>query len=295
MKHCPTCKTNYADDTLQYCLEDGTPLVGLHDSQAPTVAFTDAEAETVVRGSEPSQTPAAVPPTEVWQDRQSQVTRVSPQQQPQFQFETPPQSPPKRSNTALAVGATALVMLLLFGGIIGAWLLFRDSGKPKSNIDISINSPSPSPSSSPTGTSTPSPTATITPTVNPTPGTDAGEAKSEVSAKMNAWKSSMESGNLDSVMNNYATTLEYYYRSGTTSRTAVRNNKKRAFELYSSFSVSMTNMNISLNDASDKATVTFVKSWNFRGSTDDNKGSVRAQFQVSKIGGSWYITGEKDL
>jgi hypothetical protein len=26
MKHCPTCGTNYSDDTLRFCLEDGTPL-----------------------------------------------------------------------------------------------------------------------------------------------------------------------------------------------------------------------------------------------------------------------------
>lgn len=27
MKQCPTCTTSYADDTLRFCLEDGTPLV----------------------------------------------------------------------------------------------------------------------------------------------------------------------------------------------------------------------------------------------------------------------------
>lgn len=297
MKHCPTCKTNYADDTLQYCLEDGTPLVFSSDSQAPTVALTDTEAETVFKGSEPAPTRAAVPPTQMWEEPQSQVTQVPPQQ---FQIQSPPPAQPKKSNTALAVGLTALVMLLLFGGIFAAWLLMRDGGNEGGGSNNSKNTKpnvSVSPPSSPgeTITPTPSPTATITPTVNPTPGIDTAQIKSEVSGKMNAWKSSMESGNLDGVMSHYADRLEYYYRSGGTSSGAVRNNKKRAFELYSSFSVTMTNMNISLNDAGDKATVTFTKTWNFRGSTDDNKGSVRAQFQVTKIGGRWYITGEKDL
>jgi hypothetical protein len=297
MKHCPTCKTNYADDTLQYCLEDGTPLVGLHDSQAPTVALSEAEAATVVRGGDPAQTRAAVPPTEVWQEPQSQVTQIPPAQQ--FQFQAPPQSPPKKSNTALAVGATALVMLLLFGGIFGAWLLFQGTGtdKAKNKIDVNIYTPNASPTVSPGGTVTPSPTpsGTITPTINPTPSFDAAEVKSEVSARMNAWKSSMESGSLDAVMGHYASRLDYYYRSGGTSSAAVRNNKKRAFELYYSFRVTMANMNISPNETGDKATVTFTKSWDFQGSDDRSKGSVRAQFQVSKIGGSWYITGEKDL
>jgi hypothetical protein len=296
MKHCPTCKTNYADVTLQFCLEDGTPLVGLHDSQAPTVAFTETEAETVVRSNEPAPTRAAVPETERWEQPASQVTQVPP---PQFQFQSPPQSQPKKSNTAVAVLVTALVMLLLFGGIFGAWLLFRGSGTDgaKNTIDVNIYTPNVSPTVSPGETITPSPTpsGTITPTITPTPSFDAAQTKSEVSGKMNAWKSSMESGSLDSVMSHYASRLEYYYRSGATSSAAVRNNKKRAFELYYTFRVKMTNMNISLNDSGDKATVTFTKSWDFEGSDDRSNGSVRAQFQVTKIGGNWYITGEKDL
>ena len=35
MKQCPKCRTNYADDTLRFCLEDGTPLIDLGED--PTV------------------------------------------------------------------------------------------------------------------------------------------------------------------------------------------------------------------------------------------------------------------
>jgi len=40
MKQCPTCRTNYSDDTLRFCLEDGTPLVD------------GGEQETIVRPGE---------------------------------------------------------------------------------------------------------------------------------------------------------------------------------------------------------------------------------------------------
>ena len=40
MKQCPKCRTNYADDTLRFCLEDGTPLVA------------SVEQETVIRPGE---------------------------------------------------------------------------------------------------------------------------------------------------------------------------------------------------------------------------------------------------
>ena len=33
MKQCPTCGTNYADDTLRFCLEDGTPLTDESDQE----------------------------------------------------------------------------------------------------------------------------------------------------------------------------------------------------------------------------------------------------------------------
>jgi hypothetical protein len=38
MKRCPSCNRNYTDDTLRFCLDDGTPLVVLEEpSTAPTV------------------------------------------------------------------------------------------------------------------------------------------------------------------------------------------------------------------------------------------------------------------
>jgi hypothetical protein len=42
MKHCPTCGTDYADDTLRFCLEDGTPL-GDMDETATVVRPSERE------------------------------------------------------------------------------------------------------------------------------------------------------------------------------------------------------------------------------------------------------------
>jgi len=229
-----------------------------------------------------------------WQ-QQSQVTQLK------HQFEPPPQSP--KSNTATAVLVTALVMLLLFGAGLGAWLVVGNRGKtPPGNRDFppqatktpanTINtnkSPTPSPSASPTASVEPSIMRT------PPPEDNAEEIKSEVLSRMNAWKSSMESGSLDSVMGNYADRMDYYYGAGSVSSAYVRNNKKRAFEIYDSFRVNMTGMQITPDASGQKATIVFNKSWAFTGSEKDNKGTVRAQFQATKIGGSWYITGEKDL
>jgi hypothetical protein len=37
MKSCPTCQRTFDDQTLSYCLDDGTPLVEIYDSQATLV------------------------------------------------------------------------------------------------------------------------------------------------------------------------------------------------------------------------------------------------------------------
>lgn len=295
MKQCPSCKAIYADDTLSFCLEDGTQLFAVPETQAPTVVFNEQEAETVVRspGAEPLKFNLQETQTaqQDWR-QQSQVTQAA------QQFEPPPQSPPKKSNTAATVLVTAFVMLLLFGAGLGAWLLVSRSRKiPEGNRDFPtpVKTPVNSNKSNTNKSPTPSPSAEPSIMRTPPPEDDAEEIKSEVLSLMNAWKSSLESGSLDSVMGNYADRMDYYYGAGSVSSAYVRNNKKRAFEIYYSFKVSMSGMRITPEAGGQKATIVFNKSWVFTGSGSDSKGTVRAQFQATKIGGNWYITGEKDL
>ncbi len=55
MKHCPNCQTTYTDNTLRFCLKDGTPLSDVSDTSVamPTTAFD--EFETVVVRKPPQQ------------------------------------------------------------------------------------------------------------------------------------------------------------------------------------------------------------------------------------------------
>ena len=41
MKKCPQCKSIYGDDTLSFCLQDGTPLSAAYDSEATLVFGVD--------------------------------------------------------------------------------------------------------------------------------------------------------------------------------------------------------------------------------------------------------------
>jgi hypothetical protein len=63
MKRCPTCSRTYTDDTLRFCLEDGTPLA----AEAPATVPYGAPAAPVY-AAPPAWTPTALPPRKrkVW-------------------------------------------------------------------------------------------------------------------------------------------------------------------------------------------------------------------------------------
>ena len=61
MKHCPNCRTRYTDDTLRFCLQDGTPLAADAEQLPPTVAFGEAETETVISPRQVERLPVDAP------------------------------------------------------------------------------------------------------------------------------------------------------------------------------------------------------------------------------------------
>lgn len=288
MKICPQCQTRYQDDTLSFCLDDGTPLVAGPQSDTPTVVL--GETETYVARSG-------------YQSPPSEVTRVQ-------SFE---HSPPKAgSNTALIVTVTVLSMLLLFAAIgIGAFLYMNSGGpaatRPNINIDLpptnlnkNFNAGSPATNSNSSASPSPVPTVSM-PSANTNantavppvpPVSDDEPARREIPSLVNRWKSSLESRDLEGYMDNYASTLDYYTRSGM-SRSAVRADKARAFNSYNSMRVSISNMTVT-SDAPSYATATFDKEWTFSGGSTSS-GKVRSQLKFREIGGKWLIISERDV
>lgn len=54
MKSCPRCKREYDDDTLSFCLDDGTPLFDARDSEAPATEILPARGTPTLRSSGPT-------------------------------------------------------------------------------------------------------------------------------------------------------------------------------------------------------------------------------------------------
>ena len=144
MKSCPKCHATYADETLRFCLEDGTPLV-----------FAE-EQPTVVRqsGYDPNKTeqlPIAV--TQAARDASRLGTR---------DYTVPPPDP-KRSSSLLKVVLVVLGLgfaVLLIAGVAG--VAYYVGGRDTAN------------------TSTPTPTATPTPAATPSTDDDLAILEREI-------------------------------------------------------------------------------------------------------------------
>jgi len=145
MKNCPQCGTQYSDDSLSFCLQDGTPLVG-SEADTPTVVLGGSEAPVTRRDA------VRVP-----------VGDPNMAEGP-FNRAAPPVVEKKSSKIMLAVVGTAVGMLVLFGIIgLAAFIFYRNSqtagvqnANVPPNVDIAaINKNSGTPAS-PARTSAPS-------------------------------------------------------------------------------------------------------------------------------------------
>ena len=280
MKHCPSCKINYSDDTMEFCLEDGTRLSSLSGSQMPTVSFSEIEAQTVVRNPPPNPLRFEVPPQTTPNWAQNQTAQA--------------QSPPK-SNTTFAVLLTAIAMLALFGLGFGAWLYF---GRETTEIAANTNSNGAvNQNNNANAKPTPTPTATaniVKATPTPAPDFNPEEVKAEVSDALNDWKSAAESLNLNTYMTSYADTVDYYNKRGA-SRSYVRTDRQRAFNMYDSININLSNMRVTPDASGERASVVLDKEWNFENSEKSSSGKVQQQMTLIKVNGKWLISGEKDL
>lgn len=286
MKVCTKCNANYADDTLSFCLEDGTPLVIALETDMPTAILTDAEVLTSVRAAQSTSDPRFT---------DSQVTRVG-----SLTAETPP-----KSNTAWIVMFTAVGMIVLFG-VIGSVVylgLLISGGTANNNAEPSKNTDARTFDANSTPTQTPlaSPSATTstpnisTPTVNPTPPTvDLASIRTEVMKEIYGSKSARDSRDLSSYMSYYADTLDQYYTKRGVSRATVRADKARHFANYTSMESDYSNMNVTVSPDGQTATAVFDKEWNFSGAKASS-GKVQSELKYKWINKRWLITSERDL
>jgi ketosteroid isomerase-like protein len=299
MKYCPQCQTTYTDDLLRFCLQDGTPLKEVLQSEIPVPNVSFGEEETIIssRQVEPIRVPVQNPPSQNWQQQQYQneppIIAVQPEK--------------RKSRTGLIVGLTVLGMLLLAGIAGTGALIYMKNRKTEVAVNVN-NAPSSNRQTSAANVqavnqnsnqnlnaniANASPSATATPksTLNPQAAKLATE---EVKNVVDEWKSATENLDIDTHMEQYAETVDYY-KAGRVGQARVRADKQRAYDQYSSVNIDISNLKITPDETGTKATALFDKEWTFEGDEKSSSGKVQQQLTFSKIGDRWLITSERDL
>jgi hypothetical protein len=300
MKRCPTCQSTYTDDSLRFCLQDGTALVNVSRSGAsggPTIP--DQEKTLLINsaghgGDEPPPTeilPAPPMPTLV--APRPHVT--APQQSPRPTATNPVDAVTgqRTKTSALVIPVTiALTVLVLAVAGLGAWLLFgnRESGGTTGNVRVDRTTSTPTPAASPLATSTP----VASPTPGPSP-VNVAVLRKEVMEALNGWAQSSMERDIDAQMSYYADTLDIYYTKTNVSASVVRADRRRAYDAYSTLDIELSNAQITPDTTGQLANALIDKTWNFEGDEKASSGSVQQEIRLAKRDGRWLIIGEKDV
>ena len=128
MKHCPKCNRKYEDDTLMFCLEDGTSLsFATRDANPPATEIMPRGGPTLKSSADPT-----IP------------------SYPNAGSLRPPQSEVRATNPVLTAGVIAIVLLLLALMGIAAFFVFKQSAGNELAKTDPVASPTPNRGSSPT-------------------------------------------------------------------------------------------------------------------------------------------------
>ncbi len=317
MKQCPSCRTNYTDDSLQYCLQDGTALVENAVLSSQNNDFDDAQTVISPRQVEPLRIDVPDSQWQSWEEtKQGNVPPVEPARAPSIQIPStqvePARSPsvpiepaPTKSNAASTVFLTVLGMLgLLAIAGTAAWL-YLNNQKPEVAVNVNTSAPNnrsvnanaalnqesnvnlAAPIQTPRAVSTPVPKTTLDPE-------QAQVVTDDVKNVVDEWKAASENLDLDTHLGQYAPTVDYY-RGGRIGLAKVRADKQRAYAQFNSVTFNITNMKVTPDASGERASAIFDKQWTFEGENKSSSGKVQQLLTLSKIDGEWKITGEKDL
>jgi hypothetical protein len=306
MKRCPNCQSIYTDDSLSYCLQDGSKLLTVSDSAASDEVTWQISGERTAR-EEPPPTeilrPADMPTARMEQSvptREQQRARATALDQHQptatggsaASVATPPA--PRSNAAVVALSVMVAILLLALGGLI-TWLMIRDKAQTGASTTTTTTSDSNQGNTRQANT-TKRGNANTGSSQNTAPSpVDVAAAQKEVEALLNAWADSIRQRNLDEHMKYYAEVLDVYYNLKQVSRDRVRTDRAAAFSKYTSMGMELANIKISVDPSGARATATFDKTFDFRSEEKNFNGSGLNRFSFVKAGASWRITGEQDL
>jgi hypothetical protein len=131
MKRCPACNRTYTDLSLNFCLEDGTPLVG--STNAPI------DPHATVRYPNPRDT-GEPPATEIYHQPVPLLNQVPEMSAPRGQWAPPTVAPKKKSHAIWWIlGGVAVIGIIGFGLVIMLIAIASIGSSSNENLNTNVN------------------------------------------------------------------------------------------------------------------------------------------------------------
>jgi len=156
MKTCPSCRRSYEDDTLVFCLDDGSRLVGRQDQPDANATWRLPQTPPPTEVS-----PTIMPPRSTVASAPATITA----RPDQYQYRQPADDEPAGNKRNPLPWVLAIVLVVGISGVAIAYLLTRGS-----STNVATKNPTPDPRVTPIIPSpepTQSPRTSPEPTVNP--------------------------------------------------------------------------------------------------------------------------------
>lgn len=213
-----------------------------------------------------------------------------------------PEAPaPRKLSPLMVIALIAGASLLLLVGGIASRLLFDSNHKD--NSLATTQTPAPTNDVTPTSGQrvtqnqsqpVPRPTERAQPQPTEPLRFENRALKREVEDTLNGWAAAARDHDLDAQMSYYADSLDTYFLRRKVSAAYVRSTRERAFTRYTKMEVQLGPITVEFDPSETIATATFDKTYRFEGDKILS-GSVRQEVWLTKISGSWRITGERDM
>lgn len=262
MKVCPKCNSSYSDETLNFCLTDGVPLVAeeildeylsKHNSKSWHTADTLVDPRFSLSDARPTAIGTSAPTFELGNTTAQNLI-------------------PAKSRTPLYAALGVLLAALIGGGV---WWYSKSNSTTQAVV--SENTPSPSKR-----------------VIVPITAEQDAQVKKEVTEFLLNWARTNSEKNAEAHIALYANTLEIYYGESGRDKGHVLADRQRAYQRYNTIQMDVDNIKVT-PESQESATVVFDKSWTMRNDKKTSTGSVQQEIHVSKTGGKWLIDSEKDL
>lgn len=262
MKVCPKCNSSYTDETLNFCLTDGVPLVAeeildeylsKHNSKSWHTADTLVDPRFAAGG---------------------RATSINPS--------SPTLEMGNQTASSLALGKSRAAVYALFAvlliGVVGGAFWWNSRSSNQSNKLVL----------------TPETASIPKHSVVPISPEQEAQVKKELTDFVLSWARTNSEKNPDAHLAHYANMLEIYYGESGKDKNHVLADRLRAYQRYDSIQMQVDNLKIT-PQSTESAIIIFDKSWTMKNDKKTSTGSVQQEIHVTKTNGKWLIDSEKDL